>query len=76
MNYKFSLKGHKGYISGIAWRPIINDQSNTLFVSSSKDNTLKLWNVKYRKCINTGARHSKGITKIMWSGEDFIYSAS
>jgi ribosome assembly protein 4 len=48
----------------------------TLFISSSKDETLKIWSRATISCLLTISAHTKSITKVLWSGEDLIYSCS
>ena len=76
LNYKKILKGHSKFITSIAWRPMHLEYPSCSFVTSSKDNTLRIWNAQMGSCINTCARHTKSVTKVIWSGEDIIYSAS
>lgn len=74
--WSFEFKGHKSFVTSLKWRPYHLDPNCELFVSSSKDNTIRLWNAKYGKNLKIGLRHKKSVTNILWSGEDKIYSIS
>lgn len=74
--YKKLLKGHSKFITSISWRPMHLEYPSTSFITSSKDGTLRIWNANMGNCITTCARHSKSVTKVIWGGEDLIYSAS
>jgi ribosome assembly protein 4 len=74
--WNFEFKGHKAFVTALDWRPYHIDSECQFFVSSSKDNTVRLWDAKFGKLIKSGLRHSKSVTKVLWSGEDYIYSIS
>ena len=68
--------GHKSFVTSISWRPFNVSGEVDRFVSSSKDATLRFWSRKTGKCLKVGARHSKSVTRVVWGGEDFVYSCS
>jgi len=43
-----NLKGHKGFITSFAWEPLHVNSKSSLLCSSSKDCTVRLWNVLNR----------------------------
>lgn len=76
LTYKKHLKGHSKFITSISWRPMHLEYPSVSFVTSSKDGTLRIWNAQMGNCVTTSARHAKSVTKVIWGGEDLIYSAS
>jgi len=72
-----SIKAHGKYISSIAWEPMHKNNGRCeRLVTSSKDGTAKIWNVRTRQCIATLAGHADSIECVKWGGEGFIYTAS
>ena len=47
-----------------------------LIASSSKDCTIKIWNVKNQTCMMTFGFHKACVTKVIWGGQGLIYSCS
>jgi ribosome assembly protein 4 len=45
-------------------------------VSSSKDASVKVWNVKSGNCVYSFTSHTASVTSVRWGGEDLIYSGS
>jgi len=45
-------------------------------VTASKDNLIKIWNVRTRKCEVTMSGHLDSVESVKWGGEGLIYSAS
>ena len=76
LTYKKILKGHSKFITSISWRPMHIEQPSSTFVTGSKDGTLRIWSAQMGNCIAICARHTKSVTKVIWGGEDLIYSAS
>ena len=67
--YMRKMLGHDKFITSLSWRPVHLDGRCELLASSSKDSTMG-------QCISVGARHTKSVTKVVWSGSDLLYSAS
>lgn len=70
------LKGHKNFITSIAWEPMISATSDKRLASSSKDFTVRIWSACNNACIRSLTSHTGSITKVLWGGEGLLYSAS
>ena len=70
------MKGHKNFVTSLSWRPFHLDEKCNLLVSSSKDCSIRIWDVDLGKCISQSSMHKKSVTKVIWGGEDYIYSVS
>ncbi|XP_076805283.1 notchless protein homolog 1-like [Clavelina lepadiformis] len=71
-----TMSGHKQWITYLCWQPLHLDGACRKLASSSKDATVRIWDVVTFQCIRTLSSHLQSITCIKWSGEDLIYSAS
>ncbi|KAL7276682.1 ribosome assembly [Rhizina undulata] len=72
-----ALKGHTKWITGLSWEPYHVMQEGThRFVSSSKDQTIRVWDATLRRVVMTMSGHSAAVTCVKWGGVGFIYSAS
>ena len=70
------LKGHKNFITSLAWEPMISATSDRRLASSSKDCMVRIWSACNNSCIRSLTSHTGSITKVLWGGEGLIYSAS
>jgi ribosome assembly protein 4 len=78
------VKAHSKWITSIVWQPLHLSTSNTCdqLVTSSKDCTIKLWNVNNGTTTRTLSGHTDSVECIKWSGQvdsnndNIIYSAS
>lgn len=70
------LMGHKKFITGLAWEPLHLNKDCSKMVSSSKDWSLKIWDTKAERCLHSLMMHNMCVTRVVWSGEGFIYSSS
>ena len=73
---KGRLKGHSKWITSIAWEPQHQNEKCSRLVSSSKDSTIKIWNVNYFKIETTITGHTDTVTKVLWGGAGLLYSGS
>ncbi|KAL0489655.1 notchless-like protein [Acrasis kona] len=71
-----ALKGHKKWVTGLAWEPFHADSSCRRLASCSKDETIRIWDVSLSKCEFTLSGHSKGVTSVKWGGDGTIYSCA
>jgi ribosome assembly protein 4 len=71
-----TLCGHKDYITSLSWEPFHKNAECRYLVSSSKDKSCKIWDTLNSVCVKTLNGHSDMVTKVIWGGENLIYSAS
>eukprot|EP01039_Chlorochromonas_danica_P001266 gene1266-1382_t len=70
------LTGHKKWVTALAFEPLhLNPQCNRL-ASSSKDQTIKVWNLSSGLCETTISGHTDSVECIRWGGTGLIYSCS
>jgi ribosome assembly protein 4 len=70
-------KAHNQYISSLAWEPLhLNQGRGERLVTTSKDGTCKIWNVRTRQCLITLSGHTDAVEAVKWGGEGFLYTAS
>jgi len=71
------LRGHSKFVTSIAWQPMISQENDDrLMASSSKDMTTRIWDTKSQTCIKIFSGHTASVTKVLWGGEGFLYTAS
>mmetsp|Transcript_15782 Transcript_15782/g.26643 ORF Transcript_15782/g.26643 Transcript_15782/m.26643 type:complete len:408 (-) Transcript_15782:377-1600(-) len=71
------LKGHTKFVTSIAWQPMIAQKNDErLMASSSKDMSTRIWDTKSMTCLRILSCHTASVTKVLWGGEGFIYTAS
>eukprot|EP01038_Epipyxis_sp_PR26KG_P008324 gene8324-11265_t len=70
------LKSHKKWITSLAFEPLHMDPTCIRFASSSKDHTIKVWNISTGFCETTISGHSDSVECIKWGGTGLIYSCS
>jgi ribosome assembly protein 4 len=70
------IKAHQQWITGIAWEPMHLNPACERLATSSKDSTVKIWNIRTQSCSCTLSGHTDSVEAVKWSGEDLVYSAS
>ena len=71
------LKGHTKWITGIAWEPYhLQQAGRPRLASSSKDSTIRIWDVINKRIENALSGHKGNVTCVRWGGTGWIYSAS
>lgn len=72
-----ALRGHTKWITSLSWEPIHLSTENSLrLASSSKDTTVKIWDINLRSLILTLSGHTSSVSCVKWGGNGWIYSAS
>jgi len=71
-----NIKAHAKWITSISWKPLHLDEFCSMLATTSKDGSLKIWNISNSACILHVHAHEGSITKSLWSGNDYIYTAS
>eukprot|EP01006_Ploeotia_vitrea_P038193 TRINITY_DN66218_c9_g1_i1.p1 TRINITY_DN66218_c9_g1~~TRINITY_DN66218_c9_g1_i1.p1 ORF type:complete len:601 (+),score=298.12 TRINITY_DN66218_c9_g1_i1:63-1805(+) len=70
------LFGHKKWITALAWEPMNVNPQCTRVASSSKDGTIKIWDIVKGQCVLSLSGHTAAVKCIRWGGCGLIYSAS
>jgi len=70
------LKGHKSFVTSISWEPMLSSPESERMASSSKDQTVRIWDTKNCNCLKILSCHTASVTKVLWGGENLIYTAS
>lgn len=71
-----SLRGHRKWVTSLAFEPLHMDGTCTRMASSSKDGTVKVWNLNTCLCETTISGHMDGIEAVKWGGTGLLYTAS
>lgn len=70
------LKGHKKWVTSLAFEPFHVDPNCTRMASSSKDNTVKVWNLGTGNCETTISGHLDSVECVKWGGAGLLYTCS
>ncbi|KAJ1429414.1 notchless family protein putative [Ochromonadaceae sp. CCMP2298] len=70
------LRGHRKWVTSLAFEPLHVDVECTRMASSSKDSTVKVWNLKTGLCETTISGHLDSVECVKWGGAGLLYTAS
>lgn len=70
------LRGHTKWITSLAWEPVHRNAATPRLASSSKDGTVRVWNVEQRQVHFVLGGHTASVNAVRWGGEGAIYTAS
>lgn len=70
------LKRHRQWITSLAWEPMHLNAACERVASSSKDKTVKIWNVRTGAIVASLSGHTDSVECVKWGGEGLIYTAS
>ena len=73
------LKGHSKWITSLSWEPLHSQSSGgqrPRVASSSKDATVRIWDVLSQRADAVLAGHTASVTCVKWGGAGYIYTAS
>ena len=71
-----AMKGHTKWITSLAFEPIHVHGETLRLASSSKDHTVKVWNVINGNCETTISGHLDSVECVKWGGTGLIYTCS
>ncbi|CAE7549592.1 NLE1 [Symbiodinium pilosum] len=63
------LKGHTQPVTGACWQPLHVAENFPWLATSSKDTTVRLWDVSVGVCLRSLTSHSQPVMQVRWSGE-------
>lgn len=78
MDYEVSCSKYqtlRKFIS-LSWEPFHKNSKCEFLASSSKDCSIKIWNAHTQICQFTFGFHKACVTKLIWGGQDYLYSSS
>ena len=68
---------HDKCVTSISWKPyFLCKDGKCEYIVTAGDTTIKIWNTRTRQITYKFNGHTKMVTKVIWGGQDFIYSAS
>lgn len=70
------LRGHSKWVTAIAFEPLHMDPLSTRFATSSKDQTIRVWNIRNGTCETTISGHTDSVECVKWGGTGLIYTCS
>ncbi|KAF8084739.1 hypothetical protein N665_0704s0004 [Sinapis alba] len=70
------LRGHKKWITSISWEPVHLTYPCRRFVTSSKDEDARIWDITLKKSVTCLSGHTRGVTCVKWGGDGIIYTGS
>lgn len=73
------LLGHKSWVTSLAWEPLHQcggtpGLSCELLASSSKDQSVRVWNTRTGTLAFTLSGHTDSIEAVRWGGEGLVYT--
>lgn len=63
-------------MTSLAFCPFHLDPRCDLFVSGSKDKSVRVWNASLGRCVATSTTHTSAVTKVVWTPRNFVLSCS
>eukprot|EP00887_Chlorella_sp_A99_P001715 scaffold8.g1715.t1 len=66
-------RGHRKFVTSLAWEPAHVELPVRRFCSGSKDATIRVWEASTRRCLFTMSNHTAAVK---WGGDGLIYSAA
>ncbi|XP_023244320.1 notchless protein homolog 1-like [Centruroides sculpturatus] len=71
-----TLIGHTQWVTWITWEPLHRNPECRKLASSSKDGTIRIWDILYCHTLLTLSGHTKCVTCVKWGGTGLIYTSS
>jgi hypothetical protein len=70
------LKGHKQWVTSLAWEPAHLAYPVTRLASASKDCTVRIWDTRLKRCLLVLGVHTKAVSHVKWGGNGLLYTCS
>jgi ribosome assembly protein 4 len=70
------LKGHSKWVTSLSWEPFHLSADIPRLASSSRDGTVRVWNITSKKSEVILSQHTDAVSCVKWGGENLIYTAS
>lgn len=70
------LRGHKKWVTSLACEPFHSDPTCSRLASSSKDHTVRIWNIYSGRLLTVISGHSDSVECVKWGGSGLVYSCS
>lgn len=70
------LKSHKKWVTSLAFEPFHLDPTCVRMASSSKDHTVRIWNIVTGRLLTVISGHSDSVECVKWGGTGLIYTGS
>ncbi|KAJ0232975.1 WD40 repeat-containing protein [Hirschfeldia incana] len=70
------LRGHRKWITSISWEPVHLTYPCRRFVTSSKDEDARIWDITLKRSVTCLSGHTRGVTCVKWGGDGIIYTGS
>eukprot|EP00899_Mesostigma_viride_P016657 jgi/Mesvir1/24993/Mv16951-RA.1 len=71
-----ALKGHRKWVTSVAWEPAHVVYPCDRFATSSKDFTVRIWSAATRQCTLVLGSHTQAVSCVKWGGDGLIYTSS
>jgi len=71
-----SLTGHRKWVTCLSWEPLHKNPDCRKLASSSKDCTVRIWDIVLGHTVLTLSGHTHSVTCVKWGGSGLIYTAS
>jgi ribosome assembly protein 4 len=70
------LKGHKQWVTSLAWEPANLAFPTSRLASASKDCTVRIWDTRLKRCLLVLGVHTKAVSHVKWGGSGLLYTCS
>ena len=71
-----ALQGHTKWVTALAFEPLHVDGTCRRLATSSKDHTIKIWDLALGTCETTISGHTDSVECVKWGGTGLLYTAS
>ncbi|XP_077448924.1 notchless protein homolog 1 [Stigmatopora argus] len=71
-----TLTGHTKWITCLCWEPLHLNGECRFLASSSKDGSVRIWDVVLGRCDKILTSHTQSVTCVKWGGDGLLYTSS